>query len=61
MTASDREPDEGRYEGYDTYCIRCGKPLHNSEAHYSKYDPDCEESMCRNCYERYEKITESEE
>ena len=43
------------------YCIRCGKPLRSSEAYYSKYDPDCEESMCRKCYERYEKLNESED
>lgn len=42
-------------------CIRCGKPLSRSEAYYSRYDPDCEESMCRKCYERYEKSFESEE
>ena len=61
MAASDREPEKSRYAGYDTYCIRCGKPLLNSEAYYSRYDPDCEESMCRNCYEAYEKSFESEE
>ena len=51
---------KGHKESY-TYCIRCGKPLRSSEAYYSKYDPDCEESMCRKCYERYEKLNESEE
>lgn len=43
------------------YCIRCGKTLCESEAYYSKDDPDHEESMCRRCYERYEKTIESEE
>ena len=61
MAASDRESSESGYEGYDTYCIRCGKPLRSREAYYSKYDPDCEESMCRNCYEAYEQSFESEE
>ena len=45
----------------DTYCTRCGKTLPESEAYYSKNDPDHEEPMCHNCYERYEKMTESEE
>lgn len=61
MTASEREPNGDGSEQYDTYCIRCGKPLSRSEAYYSRYDPDCEESMCRKCYERYEKSFESEE
>lgn len=61
MTASDTEPSGGACERYDTYCIRCGELLRSSEACYSKYDPDCEESMCRKCYERYEKSFESEE
>ena len=61
MMASEREPNGDGPEQYDTYCIRCGKPLRSSEAYYSKYDPDCEESMCRKCYERYEKSFESEE
>ena len=39
---------------HDTYCIRCGRPLHGSEAHYSKDDPDHEEAMCYNCYNRSE-------
>ncbi len=43
------------------YCIRCGKVLQEHEAYYSKDDPDHEESMCRSCYERYEKPVESEE
>ncbi|MEY8318741.1 hypothetical protein AALB19_15710 [Oscillospiraceae bacterium 50-58] len=30
-------------------------------AHYSKDDPDHEEPLCHNCYERYEKMNESEE
>ncbi len=60
MMVSEREPSGDGSEQYDTYCIRCGKPL-CSEAYYSKYDPDCEESMCRECYERYEKSFESEE
>ncbi len=61
MMASDAEPSGGACERYDTYFIRCGKPLRSSEAYYSKDDPDCEESMCRKCYERYEKSFESEE
>lgn len=61
MTASDGKPRGGTCERYDTYCIRCGKPLCSNEAYYSKDDPDCEESMCRKCYERYEKSFESEE
>ena len=61
MTASEREPNDDGRKQYDTYCIRCGKPLSSSEAYYSKYDPDREESMCRKCYERYEKSFESEE
>lgn len=61
MTASEREPNGNGSKRYDTYCIRCGKLLHSSEAYYCKYDPDCEESMCRKCYERYEKSFESEE
>ena len=47
MTESEREPGGDSSEQYDTYCIRCGKPLCSGEAYYSKYDPDCEESMCR--------------
>ena len=39
---------------HDLYCIRCGKPLHSSEAHYSKDDPDREEAMCYDCYNRLE-------
>ena len=39
---------------YDTYCIRCGKPLHSNEAHYSKDDPDHEEAMCYDCCNRLE-------
>ncbi len=61
MAANDREPNVGASECYDTYCVRCGKLLRRSEACYSKDDPDCEESMCRKCYERYEKSLESEE
>lgn len=61
MTESEREPGGDSSEQYNTYCIRCGKPLCSGEAYYSKYDPDCEESMCRKCYELYEKSFESEE
>ena len=61
MTASERETSGDSSKQYDTYCIRCGKPLRSNEAYYSKYDPDCEESMCRKCYELYEKSFESEE
>ncbi len=61
MTTSERKPNGDGCRQYDTYCIRCGKPLHSWEACYSKYDPDCEESMCRKCYKRYEKTFESEE
>jgi len=43
------------------YCIRCGRLLHSTEVFYSTDDPDCEESMCRKCYEQYEKSLESEE
>jgi len=57
----DGEPSGGARERYDTYCVRCGKLLRGSEAYYSKDDPDCEESMCRKCYERYEKSLKSEE
>lgn len=39
---------------YDTYCIRCGKPLHSGEAYYSKDDPDCEEALCFDCYKQFE-------
>ena len=39
---------------HDTYCIRCGKPLHGNEAYYSKDDPDHEEAMCYNCCVRLE-------
>ncbi len=56
MMGIDGEPNGGASERYDTYCVRCGR-----EAYYSKDDPDCEESMCRKCYERYEKSLESEE
>lgn len=35
-----------------TYCIRCGKGLNFHEAYYSKDDPDHEEAMCHNCYQR---------
>ncbi len=45
----------------DTYCIRCGKPLNCSEAYYSKDDPDREEALCFNCYQRFEKNKESED
>ena len=45
---------------YETYCIRCGKPLHSDETHFSRDDPDHEEAMCRSCCEQFEK-TESEE
>ena len=40
--------------GHDLYCIRCGKSLHSNEAHYSKDDPDHEEAMCCDCYNRLE-------
>ena len=50
---------------YDTYCIRCGKLLHNSESYFSSNDPDHEESLCRDCWKRLElskiKKVESEE
>ena len=38
----------------DIYCIRCGKPLDSSEACYSKDDPDCEDALCFDCYQRFE-------
>ena len=37
----------------DTYCIRCGRPLHEGEAYYSKDDPDHEEAMCYDCCNRF--------
>lgn len=46
---------------YDTYCIRCGKPLRSDEVRYSKDDPDCEEALCADCYKHYEKMKESED
>lgn len=42
-------------KGATIYCIRCGKTLQESEAHYSKDDPDHEEPMCHSCYARCEK------
>ncbi len=44
-----------------TYCIRCGKVLQESEARYSRDDPDHEEPLCHDCYKHYEKMNESEE
>ena len=37
-----------------TYCIRCGNPLNSNEVCYSKDDPDCEEPLCFDCYDRFE-------
>lgn len=36
----------------DIYCIRCGKPLSSNEAYYSKDDPDHEETLYFDCYDR---------
>ena len=45
---------ESLHPEYDTYCVRCGKPLPSSEAYYSDDDPDHEESLCCNCYKHLE-------
>lgn len=34
------------------YCIRCGKPLHDEEIYYSPDDPDHQEELCFQCYNR---------
>ena len=38
---------------HDIYCIRCGNPLNLSEAYYTRDDPDCEEALCFDYYNRF--------
>ena len=47
------------YQRYYTYCIRCGTLLRSGDARYSSDDPDCEESLCRDCYKRLEPSKEA--
>ena len=38
----------------DTYCTRCGKFLRKGSVCFSRDDPDHEESLCLECYRRFE-------
>ncbi len=58
---NDTPQAETQHEQYLTYCIRCGKPPYSGDVYYSKDDPDHEESLCSNCYKRFEEPIESEE
>ena len=37
-----------------TYCIRCGKTIPLTAALYSDDDPDHEEALCQECYQKWE-------